>query len=67
MAWLPWRASSFCDQTSRDRVEAFYAARVADHDGGPRALANVLETIEICTAIAKAQRAGAVAAFAAPE
>jgi len=66
-AWLPWRASAFCDAPSRDRVAAFFAGRVEAHQGGPRALENVLEKIELCTAIAQAQRADAVAALKARE
>ena len=64
-AWLPWRASAFCDSESRDRVDRFYAERVKAHQGGPRALANVLEAIEICATIAQAQRADAVEALTA--
>ena len=64
-AWLPWRAWTFCDRASRDRVEAFYKDRVAAHQGGPRALANVLEAIEICAAVAQGQGADVLEAIAA--
>jgi hypothetical protein len=59
-AWLPWRASAFCDQESRDRIESFFAGRIEAHEGGPRTLANVLEMVEICTAFVQAQRANAI-------
>jgi len=55
MKWLPWRSSSFCTTKDRDRVEAFYAERVKQHQGGERTLRNVLEYIEICAAVAQAQ------------
>ncbi|MEM7226201.1 MAG: M1 family metallopeptidase [Pseudomonadota bacterium] len=67
LAWLPWRAWTFCDLNSRDRVEAFFGPHAAEHQGGPRALANVLEAIEICAAVQQAQRADAVQAVAAGE
>ncbi len=63
--WLPWRASAFCSNQDRDRVEAFFAERIGRHSGGPRVLANVLEAIEICAAVVAAQRADAVAALTA--
>lgn len=59
-AWVVWRTSAFCDSASRDRVEDFFADRVQPHRGGPRALENVLEYIEICTEFVQAQRPDAV-------
>lgn len=66
-AWLPWRASAFCDRAGRDRVAAFFAERAARQEGGPRALANVLEAIDICAAVAQAQGDAADAALTARE
>ena len=57
----------------RLRIAAFmmmadlFADRIQAHQDGPRALANVLEVIEICAAVAEAQRAGAVEALRAQE
>ena len=65
-AWLPWRASAICDPAGRDRVEAFFADRAQQHDGGPRVLANVLEAIDICIAVGRAQRQDAGAALDNP-
>jgi len=62
-AWLPWRSSAFCTERYRDRVESFYEERSQEHPGGPRALANVLEAIEICAAVVQAQRANAIETF----
>ncbi len=62
-AWMPWRASAFCDTESRMEVEAFFADKVAGNAGGERSLANVLEAIGICAAIAEKQRDGALLAL----
>jgi alanyl aminopeptidase len=61
--WLVWRTSGFCDLQNRDRIEAFFKDRVKEHVGGPRALQNVLEKIEICSAVAAAQRPMAIQAL----
>lgn len=66
-AWVVWRLSALCDDADRDRVEAFFAERVKAHRGAPRALANVLEQIELCAAVVKAQRADAVEVIRAPK
>ena len=63
-AWLPWRVQGLCDRESRDRAEAFFAPHAAEHRGGPKALANVLEAIELCSAFAEAQGDDAAAAVA---
>ncbi|MEH6405545.1 MAG: hypothetical protein V7750_19395, partial [Sneathiella sp.] len=61
-AWLVWRASNFCDNSARDRVEDFFSPRVKTLRGAPRALENVLERIEICAAINKSQQLDAIRA-----
>ncbi len=66
-AWVVWRLSALCDDADRNRVEAFFAERVKAHRGAPRALANVLEQIELCAAVVKAQRANAVEVIRAPK
>lgn len=55
MRWLPWRWSAFCSNEDRDQVEAFFSRHAKEHDGGKRALRNVLEYIEICAAVARVQ------------
>lgn len=51
--WRKGRVSgytnSFCDEDTRLQVEAFFADKVEDLQGGPRALANTLETIQLCS------------------
>lgn len=59
-AWVVWRLSALCDEDDRNRVEAFFGERVKKHRGAPRALANVLEQIELCAAVVKTQRADAI-------
>ncbi|MHA1600663.1 MAG: ERAP1-like C-terminal domain-containing protein, partial [Alphaproteobacteria bacterium] len=60
---LPWLASAFCTLDRRDSVRSFFEPRISDLEGGPRSLANVLESIELCAAIADRQQAGTVAYF----
>jgi len=42
--------SGFCSESRADEVEAFFADRVANLEGGPRALAQTLERIRLCAA-----------------
>lgn len=49
-AFLPMVGSGFCDAGKRAEVEAFFAPRVKGTSGGPRNLAQTLETIELCAA-----------------
>lgn len=60
---LPWLASAFCSLEKRDNVQAYFEPRISDLEGGPRSLANVLESIELCAARADRQQAGAIAYF----
>jgi alanyl aminopeptidase len=60
MASLPWLAVSFCDQPHRVEMERFFRDRSPKLPGGPRALAQALEEIELCDAYVKAQQASAV-------
>ncbi len=60
---LPWLTSAFCSLERRDEVEAFFGPKAETQPGGPRALANVLERIEICAGLVERQRAEAVAYF----
>ncbi|NOZ42870.1 MAG: M1 family metallopeptidase [Alphaproteobacteria bacterium] len=47
---IPRFAESFCSLEKRDQVKAFFEPRVKSIAGGSRALAQTLETIELCTA-----------------
>ncbi len=64
VAWMPWRVFAVCERSARNDIAAFFETRVQDHRGGPRALRNVLEAIDICVAYSEAQREDALAALA---
>lgn len=49
---------AFCDSAHRADVETFFAPRIARSTGGPRALAQVAESISLCEARKAAQQAG---------
>jgi alanyl aminopeptidase len=52
-AVLPSVGGSFCDAKHRDELDAFFADRVKDYNGGPRSLAQTLEGIDLCIAARK--------------
>jgi cytosol alanyl aminopeptidase len=52
-AMLPSVGGSFCDTKHRDELDAFFADRVKDYSGGPRTLAQTLESIDLCIAARK--------------
>jgi alanyl aminopeptidase len=56
-AGLPTVATGFCDSRQRAEAEAFFKPRMEKATGGPRNLAQALETIDQCTAIRGAQQA----------
>ena len=56
-AFLPNTGSNFCDERSRAEVEAFFTKRVAAFAGGPRILAQTLESIRLCESLVTAQQA----------
>ena len=60
---LPWLGGNFCSLEKRDMVQHFFEQRVASFEGGPRILANVLESIEICAAVVAHHRADVVGYF----
>lgn len=49
-SYLPWYASSFCDEEHAAQVEGFFASRIEGISGGPRNLRGALENIRICAA-----------------
>lgn len=51
----PLAAGGFCSQEKRDDVRDFYAENAAIIPGYERSLAQVIETIELCTALKEAQ------------
>ncbi len=52
--WRKGRVSQYagylCNEDGRLEVEAFFSNKIEDLQGGPRALANTLETIQLCVA-----------------
>jgi alanyl aminopeptidase len=52
-AMLPAVGNSFCDARHRGELDAFFADRVKDYNGGPRTLAQTLEGIDLCIAARK--------------
>ncbi len=55
--WVVWRLSALCDAQSAERVQTFFSGR----EVSGRALANVLEQINICAATVAVQRPDALA------
>ena len=56
-ARFPQLAARFCDQAARDDVEAFFRERSGKYTGGPRILAQTLETISRCVDFRNKQQA----------
>jgi aminopeptidase N len=52
-AALPTVGGNFCDAKRRDELNSFFADRVKDYTGGPRALAQTLEGIDLCISARK--------------
>ncbi len=55
---IAYVASGFCDAERAKDAKAFFESRIDKLPGGPRNLAQVLETIELCTAARAAQEPG---------
>jgi alanyl aminopeptidase len=62
--YLPFAASGFCSRDRIEEVRGFFGARVAETSGGPRNLESAVESIELCAALADAQRESAQTFFA---
>ncbi|HEX7476681.1 MAG TPA: M1 family metallopeptidase, partial [Polyangiales bacterium] len=54
--YMPWLAAGFCSEAMAQRVEAFFAPKIASLGGGPRSLAGTLEALRLCAARVSAQR-----------
>jgi len=53
-ASLPSLGTGFCDAAGRQQVNDFFKDRIESYAGGPRQLAQVLESIDNCAALTKA-------------
>ncbi|MDD9937810.1 MAG: M1 family aminopeptidase, partial [Myxococcales bacterium] len=60
---LPRLGAYFCDPARAQELQAFFGERARQLSGGPRNLASALESIALCAAEVKRQRASANAFF----
>ncbi len=58
---FPAVGQSYCDAQSKAELQSYFEPRIAKFTGGPRALAQTLEGIDLCTATKAAQEASVVA------
>ena len=61
---LPNVGSSYCDEASRNELNAYFEQKASQFTGAPRALAQTIEGIDLCIADKAAEEPG-VAAFLA--
>ena len=57
-AYLPFAGMNFCDAGRKEEVKAFFEPRVKNYSGGPRLLAQALESIDLCIGTKKALEPG---------
>lgn len=57
-ARYPTWGAKLCDDERRADMEAFFRDRMSGLDGGPRILAQTVETIKLCSAFKSAQQSG---------
>jgi alanyl aminopeptidase len=67
VAMLAWSASSFCDPVHRQEVAAFFTERMERAPGGPRRLAQVLESMDLCIAYKAVQGPSIESFLASPK
>jgi hypothetical protein len=61
--YMPLYASHFCSEEKAREVQEFFAPRVDSLSGGPRHLAETLESIRLCAAQVARHRPGTTAFF----
>jgi alanyl aminopeptidase len=62
--YRPYMAFTFvslCDDSKKPEIEAFWKPRIEKLDGGPRVMAQALESLSLCSAARKAQTPGVIA------
>jgi alanyl aminopeptidase len=59
--YMAFTVVSICDESRKPELEAFLKPRIDPLDGGPRALAQALEQMTLCSATRKARTPGVVA------
>jgi hypothetical protein len=57
-AFLPYSAAGLCSKDRVPEVQQFFAPRMKTRLGGPRNLAQAVESIELCDAMVKSHQAG---------
>jgi len=57
-AYLPLVGRAFCDRQHRNEVAGFFKERIGKASGGPRILAQTLESVDQCIAVTSAQQSG---------
>ena len=60
-SFLPRVGESFCDANSRDDLHGFFGPRLEKYTGARRALAQVLEGIDLCIANKRSQQESVIA------
>jgi alanyl aminopeptidase len=66
LAALPWIGAGLCSAESRRETAAFFGGRLAGVEGGPRSLAQALESADQCLAQRRAQQPSLSAFLPAP-
>jgi len=61
--WLPRFGAGFCSRSERDEVEQFFTPMLTELGGADRTLAELLENMELCVALAEARQLEATAQF----
>ncbi len=61
VAYLPWVGASQCAADTRQEMQAFFEKRSATITGAQRVLAQVLESVDQCVALERAQQPGLAA------
>ncbi len=56
LSWIPASFGGFCSSEKAVELQAFFEPRVEGMRGGPRVLAQVIETVENCAALKAAQQ-----------
>ena len=59
-ARFPAVGSSFCDVESKSQLQSFFEPKIVQFTGGPRAMAQILEGIDLCIATKAAQEPSVV-------
>ena len=59
--YMAFTVVALCDDSRKAELAAFLKPRIEPLDGGPRALAQALEQMSLCSAARKAQTPGVVA------